>query len=411
MIKPIHKFWVLGLCLVVLGDFGLMAQDADEPKLTTEFSGIFKGDYRYFPDDALYAGQHTSYFSAYFQPEYYMEWDKGNQMIQFTGFARLDQHDNQSTHADIRELYWKGLTKKWEFSVGFKKIYWGVTESNHLVDIINQIDALEGFDIEQKLGQFMGHASVTTNWGTFDIHAMTGFREMRFPGTEGRPRPPEVINYDLTTFESDQDEFQPELAVRYSHYVGAFDFGLSHFYGTARAPVFLIAPDSSFFSFYELINQTGLDIQASTGSMLWKFEGIYRVSDRKTITAYTIGGEYTFSNMFSSGADIGLIVEYSHDDRGEELITALDDDYFFGVRLGLNDAQSTSLLAGVILDADNQTTRYSIKADRRFGSTWKVAIEAVGYANVSMPENSDKREFIYLLRNDGFLKASLAKYF
>ncbi|MDD7885073.1 hypothetical protein [Flavivirga sp. 57AJ16] len=40
-----------------------------------------------------------------------------------------------------------------------------MTESNHLVDIINQTDAVETFDGEEKLGQPM----VQLSWGTDNI--------------------------------------------------------------------------------------------------------------------------------------------------------------------------------------------------------------------------------------------------
>ena len=143
----------MGRNLFIIG-FGLMSMffnigttsaqvSIQKPKIYSEVSGNFRGDYRYFPEDALYPGQHQEYFSTLFQPEIYLEWNKGKQLLQFTGFARLDQYDTKRTHADIRELYWQSIFKKWELSIGVKKIFWGVTESNHLVDIINQTDVLE----------------------------------------------------------------------------------------------------------------------------------------------------------------------------------------------------------------------------------------------------------------------------
>ena len=262
-------------------------ESAPKPKIYSEVSGSFRGDFRYFPDAPLYPGQHTEYFSTMFQPEVYLEWDNRKQLLQFTGFARLDQFDNQRTHADIRELYWQRISKKWEFSVGIKKIFWGVTESNHLVDIINQADVLEGFDLEQKLGQPMVHISRSQKWGTIDMYAMTYFRPMQFPGREGRLRPPFEPDNDNTTYESDMEDYNPDLAIRWSHSIGVFDVGLSHFYGTSRLPLFQTLDGENFSPHYELINQTGIDLQAATGSMLWKTEAIHRVSKRKRIMAAT----------------------------------------------------------------------------------------------------------------------------
>ncbi|MBN4062021.1 hypothetical protein JYU20_02365, partial [Bacteroidales bacterium AH-315-I05] len=376
-----------------------------KPKIHSEVSGIFKGDYRYFPDEALYPGQHGEYFSTLFQPEIYLEWNKGKQLIQFTGFARLDQYDTKRTHADIRELYWQTIFKKWELSIGMKKIFWGVTESNHLVDIINQADVLEGFDVEQKLGQPMIHVSLSPKWGTIDLYAMTYFRKMKFPGPQGRLRPPFELDESNTTYESDLEEYNPDLAIRWSHSIGVFDIGISHFYGTSRLPLFQTTNGFTFNTHYELINQTGLDVQAATGPMLWKAEMIYRKSKRKTITALTAGGEYTFSNLLRSGINLGLIAEYNFDDRGAESINALTDDFFFGTRIAFNDPQSTDLIGGFIIDRKNQTLRYFVEANRRLGDSWKISIEASGFDNI------DPAEFLYLLRNDSYAQISLAKYF
>ncbi|PCJ28784.1 MAG: hypothetical protein COA97_00130 [Flavobacteriales bacterium] len=372
-------------------------------KITTEISGNIRGDYRFYPDDALYPNQEQEYFSAIFNPEFYISWDKGNQLIQFKGFARLNQYDNKQSHWDIRELYYQKVFKKWEFSLGAKQLYWGFTESNHLANIINQDDVLEGSDIKNKLGQPMAHLSFSPKWGIIDLMVMPYFRTLQFPGIRGRGRPPFILDNNNTVYESEMEEYNPDLAIRWSHSIKSVDLGISHFYGTSRLP--FIAPiDSTNFSLvYELINQTGLELQATTGSMLWKLEAIYRISERKTIKATTIGGEYTFSNVFKS--DIGILVEYTYDDRGNESINGLDDDFFFGLRLALNDKQSTAFLGGFNLDRKKGTLTYFAEANRRLGDSWKISVKTLGF------ENIDNTDFIYLLRNDGFIEVSLAKYF
>ncbi len=395
-----------GLVFLFFNTGMISAQDnSEKPKIYSEISGNFKLDYRYFPDDALDPDQHQEYFSARFQPEVYLEWNKGKQLLQFTGFARIDQYDNKRTHADIRELYWQAIFKNWELSIGIKKIFWGVTESNNLVNIINQADVLEGFDPEHKLGQPMIHASWSQKWGTLDLYAMTYFREMRFPGLEGRLRPPFELDTSNTTYESNSEEYNIDLAIRWSHAIGVFDIGVSHFYGTSRLPLFKTTNGITFSSHYELIHQTGIDIQAATGSMLWKAELIHRKSKRKTITAFTLGGEYTFRNLFSSGVDLGMIAEYNFDDRGGEAINSLDDDLFFGTRLAINDPQGTNFLGGIIIDRNNQTLRYFVEANRRLGNSWNLGIEVSGFDNI------DSSEFLYLIRNDSYLQFSLTKYF
>ncbi|PCH96849.1 MAG: hypothetical protein COB85_03215 [Bacteroidetes bacterium] len=396
------------LSILLLFSIEVLSQDSlakPKPKLIKEVSGNFRGDYRYFPDKALYPDQQEQYFSMVFQPEIYLEWNKGKQILKYTGFARIDQYDNRSTHADVRELYFQFVLKKWELSFGAKNLYWGVTESNHLVDIINQGDALEGFGLNAKLGQPMIHFSWSPKWGTIDLIAMTYFREMRFPGKHGRLRPPFDIDYSNTTYESDMEEYNPDLAIRWSHALGPFDLGLSHFYGTSRLPIFTTSDGQTFSPHYELINQTGFDVQAATGPMLWKGEIIRRESKRKLILALVVGGEFTFSNVLRKGIDIGIIAEYNYDDRGLESINALDDDFFFGMRFAFNDRQSTDMIGGLIVDRNNGTLRYFAKASRRIGNSWKFSLEA------SRLDNINDQEFLYLIRNDSFVQISLAKFF
>ena len=373
------------------------------PRFSWEISGNIQGDYRYFEEDGLYPGQETEYFSTIFNPEVYVEWDNSNQLIQFEGFARLNQYDIEQTHWDIRELYYQNIIENWELSVGKKQIYWGFTESNHLVNIINQDDLLEGNGVANKLGQSMIHISNYSEMGTVDVMLMRGFNPIQFPGAKGRLRPPFAVDYASTTYESEDGVDNTDFAIRWSHNFNAIDLGVSHFKGTSRTPLITSADGISFAPHYELIDQTGLELQASVGSMLWKLEAIQRKSDTNTIRACTFGGEYTL--VTKSGYDIGLLAEYNYDDRGAESITGLNDDVFAGIRIALNDEQSTSFLGGMNKDNENGTISYFVEADRRLGDSWKINVKTFGFKDVS------ENEFLYLLRKDGFVELSLVKYF
>jgi len=75
-------------------------------------------------------------------------------------FVRLDNNDIGRSHVDLREAYWLHRGNNWNLSAGINKVYWGVAESNQLVDIINQDDALENIYSDDKLGQPMVNLSV-----------------------------------------------------------------------------------------------------------------------------------------------------------------------------------------------------------------------------------------------------------
>ncbi len=100
------------------------------------------------------------------QPEYYRAWDDGRQNFTFVPFLRWDQSDSERSHVDIRELTWLRAADNWELRVGIRKLFWGVTESQHLVDIINQTDLVEAPDGEEKLGQPMLNLALIRDWGT-----------------------------------------------------------------------------------------------------------------------------------------------------------------------------------------------------------------------------------------------------
>lgn len=378
---------------------------AQSDDLYTEFSGNVGFEYRFFTNNGLYAGQKEHFPALSIQPEYYVEWKGGRQILNFTGFARVDFTDSERNHIDFRELYWQTVNDNWEFSLGFKKIYWGVTEASHLVDIINQTDNLETFDGEQKLGQLMAHYSYISKIGTFDFFVMSFFRKRQFPGIDGRLRTPERITDNLLTFESDMEEARPEVAFRWSHYFGPVDVGVSHFYGTGREPIIIFNNDGSFDGIYPIINQTGLDIQATTGPVLWKFESIIRRSEVQDMKALDVGIEYTFGNIGGSGIDLGILGEYLYDDRGDIALNSLQSDVFVGGRLAFNDTQSTEFLFGTIMDVERSTRLISLEGSRRLGQSFKTNLEMRLFQNVSQDE------FLYIFREDSFLKFDLGWYF
>jgi hypothetical protein len=156
------------------------------------------------------------------------------------------------------------------------------------------------------------------------------------------------------------------LAGRWFHSLGAFDLGLSHFWGTVRDPVFGVDETGQLRPFYDRVHQTGLELQAITGGWLWKLEGIHRTGQGNAFTAITGGFEYTLGNIKSSGVDVGLLAEYLWDER--DALSPFEDDFFVGARIALNDVQDSAVLAGGVVDRTSGTTAFLIEASRRVGS-------------------------------------------
>ena len=126
---------------------------------------------RYFPSESAAANsqQHSNYLSTALESEFYYRSDSDDSSLLFKPYIRLDQYDSQRSHGDIRELYWLNSAGNWQFKAGISKVFWGVTESQHLVDVINQTDLVENIDGEDKLGQPMVQLSYEKHSGLLDI--------------------------------------------------------------------------------------------------------------------------------------------------------------------------------------------------------------------------------------------------
>ena len=125
------------------------------PLAAADFSGELAVESRLFPNDPLDPRQQDSGFALAIEPELYHDWSDGAQRIVVVPFMRWDLEDSERTHLDLRELYWRRSFDSADLYVGMRKVFWGVTESVHLVDVINQTDLVENSDTEDKLGQPM----------------------------------------------------------------------------------------------------------------------------------------------------------------------------------------------------------------------------------------------------------------
>jgi hypothetical protein len=375
-----------------------------------EWTGYLAVEGRSFPNDPSLGSQTgNGEGSLVLEPEYYRELGDGSQSITFRPFARFDSADSERTHMDIRELFWRKAASDWELLVGISRVFWGVTESQHLVDVINQIDLVEDIDGEAKLGQPMARLSLVRSWGIVDLFVLPGSRERTYPGADGRLRPVLPINTDDPIYAGGAGRSHVDLAARWSQSVGLFDVGVSHFWGTTREPRLVprIGDEGTpeLVPLYELINQTGIDLQATLGSWLWKLEAIRREGQGPSFGASTGGFEYTLWDLGGRGLDLGLLAEYLWDERGLEATTPYQNDLFVGTRLALNDAQSTQILAGLIEDLDGRGSSYLIEASRRVGSEWVVETTVRGFS--SIPSNDPLAPF----NSDSYIQISVQRHF
>lgn len=374
-----------------------------------EWTGFASGQYRGFAQTPADARQYDNDLSLATQLEYYTDWDDGRQSFTFVPFVRWDENDDQRSHADIREFTWLKAADDWVLRAGLRKVFWGVTESQHLVDIINQTDLVEAPDGEEKLGQPMLNLALIHDWGTVDLFVLPRFRERTFPSAEGRLRSAPPVDTDQALYESSDEKKHIDYAARWVRTLGDWDLGVSYFNGTSRDPLFSSGVDDKgqdvLIPVYKLIEQWGLDLQATLGSWLWKAELIHRSGQGKAYSASTAGFEYTFVGIAESRMDLGVIGEVLFDDRGEDAFTNFADDVMLGARLTFNDEQSTDFLFGVIFDSDNDDRLLTLETSRRLGENWKANLEGQAFINIS------DTDLLAGVRKDNYLQMELTRYF
>ena len=382
------------------------------PAQASDWSGDLTLEATGFLADPLDPRQADAAWSVAFEPEWFHDWNDGADRVQLTAFARWDSVDDERSHLDLRELYWRHSFESAELRVGVRKVFWGVAESQHLVDVINQTDGVENLDGEDKLGQPMLDLALLRGWGTTELFVMPLFRERTFAAAAGRPRFQPRVDADQPLYESGSADRHVDYAARWSHTLGAWDIGVAWFGGTARDPLFVPALDGAeavLAPVYLQARQWSLDLQSTQGAWLWKLEWLTRDWTPGRYTAATVGFERTLYGVFADdngSKDLGLIVEYLFDDRPPlERVTPFEDDLFLGARLAWNDAQSTELLAGAIVGLAGDGVFASVEWSRRLGASFKLALEGRAFLDTR------PGDFLHPLRDDDYLRLELGWYF
>jgi hypothetical protein len=103
--------------------------------------------------------------------------------------------------------------------------------------------------------------------------------------------------------------------------------------------------------------------------------------------------------------DVGVISEYLWDERGLDATTPWQNDVFVGSRIALNDVQSTTILAGAIVDLGNGSTSVLLEAERRVGQNWSTSLQARGFGRV------DNADFLNVLRADSYIQLDVTRHF
>ena len=351
-------------------------------------------------------------------------------------FARWDEHDDERSRFVLRELLVSANFSNWEINAGVGTVFWGVTESRQLVDLINQTDAVEATDNEDKLGQLMLNVKWFSDYGEFEAFLLPRFEERTFKGPNGRPFLGITVDRDLTTFESAQGDQHLDVALRWTHSVDAWDIGLHYFDGTLRDPLLQVTQTDTgpvLAPRYLLVQQAGWDAQGLYGDLAVKTELIVQGGDEVDLHVETVSGiEYTWVGALSpmqekemlpddwctpdtrnpfkklicnDRIDLGLVLEYLWDERGESSNQPFQNDLLAGVRLSFNDTATTDALLGLVQDLDGGATTLSLEASTRLFESFRLSVESTKFFNTGGDTS------LQAFENESYIKADLSYFF
>jgi hypothetical protein len=315
-------------------------------------------------------------------------------------YFRKDTLASERDLFDLRELSYLHLLADYEIRFGIGEVFWGVTESQHLVDIINQTDIFSSIDGEDKLGQPMIHLTKPYDDMTLEAFVLPYFREQKLDGISGRLALDAPISPDAR-YESSAGEQHIDWAMRYSQSFAHWEVALSYFSGTSRKPL-LLEERASLIPYYQQIRQAGLELQGVYGSWLLKNETVYRHTQTDNYLAYTVGFEYSHNGVASSVIDLGYLLEYSYDQRGNQSDSSYQNDIFIGTRVILNDTAGSEILIGIIKDIDFPSEYImKLEASSRVTDNFRLRIDSWWF---DVHRTTDP---MIGLNNDDFIQLSL----
>ena len=252
----------------------------------------------------------------------------------------------------MRELLFVARRGGATFSAGVGRVFWGVAESRHLVNIINQPDYRFASDGLSALGQPMLSAATDWRGARWQAWVLPCYRPQALPGGDARWIGMRCARRDV--------------ALRADWSRGPADVGLAYFNGHARDPV-----TAHGVAQYPVLRRWSLDAQLTLGSYLWKLEALREASALHRRHASVAGVEYTVAQLAST-FDIAMLYENLRESDCPPLTCA----NVVGLRIGANDSAGSALLLTRSSAAGTHAASYLVRAERRLSHQVSVKLEA-----------------------------------
>lgn len=388
MSDPLGKF-----CLAVGGLLAAPMLSVAAPLVLDKASIGVEG--YYYPQQG-FPGQGQGTHAFIFEAETHAKIDSKNFFV-LTPFARYDpEHTNRSSF-DLREAGFKHIDGPWQFYAGMGKVSWSTTEAPNIipfqtVDVINQRDLRADPTGQEKLGAPMiSLAHQGRSVGT-QFYLLPLFRPRIFPEPYERENPSAgTVNLnDNNIYTDSQGQKSLGAALRVEAVTENVNAAFIQYHGYAPQP--LIFPDyatRSSTNLYYQVNMSGVTVQATYGSLLLKGETAYYNTGVSKSYSDQIPGNYVTSNLgaeytlvhFSGDSDLGLLVEWLKDTRGDGPNgNVFSNAVFMGGRWVANNDNDAQITGGVLQTLNHNDTVMQIQYETRLLGKFWLVLGARGYS-------------------------------
>ena len=279
-------------------------------------------------------------------------WSEGGRQVVVSPALSLEGADNGRTRLDVNELYASTRFGETIVKAGISRLFWGVTESRHIVDVVNPPYLAHHYAAEQRLSTAMLYVAQPTPVGQLEALLLPWERDPESAELEGRPRTALPIADDV----EHPNGTPPAFATRLALSQGDFDSHLYFFRGLDRETVLTASagpsgPPTELTPTRRPMRQWGADLQVPLGNFLVKSELIYRSGYSRGFLAGVVGGEYALSGIGGSVVDVTLLGEYQFDLRPADApLAGPSHAVYSGFRVALNDPASTEFKIGLVTE-------------------------------------------------------------
>ena len=359
-----------------------------------------------------YPNQQNTY-SSFIKSEIFFDFKNDFEFL-IEPYLRYDRHDKNRSLFDFKENNLTYYYNDIQLKAGISEVFWGITESKNLVDIINIKDVTDG-DQKAKLGQsLLVYSNYSEKFGSLDFYYLPFFKNSSQIGETGRLRLSKPIeNYNIV-YEGGAGSKVPSWALKWEYSLGVLDFSLQGFRGNSRESSTIPKLENSqlkYYQGYERISQIGTYLQVISGPIIYKLEAIKRNGQknakniRENFYSYTLGLEYLINNLFENKWDLISFIEYHNDDRNNDSTDVFQNDLFLATRLNFNNIDGTEILTSITLDTDGGGNTSTLELSSRITDNIRVTGSYNSYWSLN------NKDILHSFRRDNYFSINIINYF